>query len=164
MIQRRTRRIELAGRTVLITGGSRGLGLALAREFARHGATVAICGRDEATLEAARADLARITPHVFAFPCDVRDEDQTREMVRQVEEAAGPIDMLVNNAGTIAVGPQETMTAADFQEAMDSNFWMPSTRPWPSARRCRREARAGSSTSLPSAAKFPSPSAPLLRE
>ncbi len=123
MIQRRSRYIQLTGRTVLITGGSRGLGLALAREFARHGATLAICGRDETTLEAARADLRQITPRVLAFPCDVRVEGQTREMVRRVEQAIGPIDILVNNAGTIAVGPQEAMTAADFQEAMDSNFW-----------------------------------------
>jgi short-subunit dehydrogenase len=120
---RHSRRIDLEGRTVLITGGSRGLGLGLAREFMSRGARVAICARDPSELERAKADLAAINPDVHTFVCDLRDSKQIVDLIHQVESGCGPIDMLVNNAGTIIVGPGKTMTAEDFQQAMAVNFW-----------------------------------------
>ena len=120
---RRARSIDLAGLNVLITGGSRGLGLALAREFARHGARIAICGRDADTLERARADLTERGAVVFTSVCDVTDRAAVARMMREVGDAFGTIDVLVNNAGVIQVGPLETMTLEDFQASMAGIFW-----------------------------------------
>jgi NAD(P)-dependent dehydrogenase (short-subunit alcohol dehydrogenase family) len=121
----RGQRYALRGRTVLITGGSRGLGLILARELARRGARVAICARDRATLDRAREDLARRGAEVMAVPCDVTVRQDVDAMVREVASRLGPIDVLVNNAGTISVGPVETMSVADFEDAMATNLWGP---------------------------------------
>jgi short-subunit dehydrogenase len=114
---------SLSGRTVLITGGSRGLGLALAREMAGRGARLAICGRDPESLERARTSLARLGAEVIAVPCDVTDQGSVQGLVEQVRGRLGPIDVLINNAGVIEVGPAETMSLADYQEAMATNFW-----------------------------------------
>lgn len=111
------------GKTVLITGGSRGLGLALAREFASRGARLAICGRDAESLERARASLGRTGAQVVAVPCDVTDQDSVQSLIGEVRRRLGPVDVLINNAGVIEVGPAETMTVADFEEAMATNFW-----------------------------------------
>ncbi|HZB44509.1 MAG TPA: SDR family NAD(P)-dependent oxidoreductase, partial [Pyrinomonadaceae bacterium] len=116
---------ELAGKTVLITGGSRGLGLVLAREFAREGARVAVCARDPEELERARADLAGRGAEVYAIPCDVTDRDQVSEMIDMVSRHFGEIDVLVNNAGVIQVGPVEVMTLEDYEQAMGVHFWGP---------------------------------------
>ncbi len=116
---------DFRGKTVLITGGSRGLGLVLAREFAAEGARVAICARDNAELERARADLAARGANVFAFPCDVTDRAQVKELVEVVEEHFDGIDVLVNNAGVIQVGPVEVMTLEDYEQALATHFWAP---------------------------------------
>jgi NAD(P)-dependent dehydrogenase (short-subunit alcohol dehydrogenase family) len=121
----RGRPYALRGRTVLITGGSRGLGLVLAREVARAGARVAICGRDQATLDRAREDLERRGAQVVAVSCDVTVRQDVEAMVQHVAERFGPIDVLINNAGTISVGPVETMGLEDFEQAMATNFWGP---------------------------------------
>ncbi|HLM57944.1 MAG TPA: SDR family NAD(P)-dependent oxidoreductase [Pyrinomonadaceae bacterium] len=119
------RRYDLRGKTVLITGGSRGLGLVLARGFAEEGARVAICARDPGELERARDDLRRRGAEVFAVPCDVTERSQVREMVEVVTGHFGRVDVLVNNAGTIQVGPLEVMTLEDFEQAMAIHFWAP---------------------------------------
>jgi NAD(P)-dependent dehydrogenase (short-subunit alcohol dehydrogenase family) len=122
---RRLGEYDLSGKTVLITGGSRGLGLVMAREFAAEGANVAICARDRGELERARADLSARGANAFAFPCDVTDRAQVRELVEVVTRRFGRIDVLVNNAGTIQVGPLEVMTLEDFEQAMAIHFWGP---------------------------------------
>jgi short-subunit dehydrogenase len=113
----------LQGKVVLITGGSRGLGLAIAREMANHGARLAICGRDSETLERARASLTQLGAEVIAISCDLTDRPSVQSLVQEVHRALGPIDVLVNNAGVIEVGPAETMSLGDYQEAMATNFW-----------------------------------------
>ena len=122
---RRLNEYDLRGKTVLITGGSRGLGLVLAREFAAQGAGVGICARDRDELERARADLAARGAKVYAFPCDVTDRAQVREMVEVFTRRFGRIDVLVNNAGVIQVGPVEVMTLEDYEQAMAVHFWGP---------------------------------------
>jgi NAD(P)-dependent dehydrogenase (short-subunit alcohol dehydrogenase family) len=114
---------SLLGRTVLITGGSRGLGLVLAREAAADGARVAICGRDAESLARAGEALRRIGADVATIECDVTDPAQVRRLVEEVTRRLGPVDLLITNAGVIEVGPAETMAVADYQEAMDTNFW-----------------------------------------
>ncbi|GAB3252748.1 SDR family oxidoreductase [Larkinella harenae] len=117
------RRIDFRGKTVVITGGSRGLGLVLAREFAQEGANLAICARDQAELERAQADLELNGVTVFTYVCDVTDREQVTTFIQTVEEEVGTIDVLVNNAGTILVTPVEHATEEDFREVMETNFW-----------------------------------------
>ena len=121
-IRQYARWYDLHGKTVLITGGSRGLGLALGREFVSRGACVAICARDVEELERASSDLVRPSRPVLALPCDVSNMEEVGRMAEAVREHFGAIDVLVNNAGVIEVGPVETMTMADYEEALDINL------------------------------------------
>jgi NAD(P)-dependent dehydrogenase (short-subunit alcohol dehydrogenase family) len=120
---RRGEPFSFEGKTVLITGGSRGLGLVLARDAAAAGARVAICGRDPEALERARAALERIGADIIALQADVADPESVARLLEGVTRRAGPIDVLINNAGVIEVGPAETMSVADYEEAMHTNFW-----------------------------------------
>lgn len=127
-IVRRMRRFDLRGRLVLITGGSRGLGLLLARQFLDADARVAICARNEDELQRAQQQLADGSAgyrggNVWTGVCDVTDRDAVRDCIRRLTLAGGPVEVLVNNAGTIGVGPFETMTVNDFRHALDVNFW-----------------------------------------
>lgn len=119
----RERNYDFRGKTVLITGGSRGLGLVLARELAREGARIIICARDGEGLADARRDLEMRGAEVLAVTCDLRDKRQVEAMIRQSIDRFGTLDVLINNAGTIAVGPLESMTLEDYHEQMDSNYW-----------------------------------------
>jgi short-subunit dehydrogenase len=121
---RRMRRGEdVAGKVALITGASRGLGLAMARELAQQGATLVICARDRDELEWAREELARSGADVLAIPCDVGNQDDVHRMVRQAMDRLGRVDILINNAGVITVGALHLHTLADYQQAMDTMFW-----------------------------------------
>jgi short-subunit dehydrogenase len=121
---RRRSEFPLHNKAVFITGGSRGLGLAMAEEFARRGAQIAICARDAEELERARQTIEREAGGtVLTVVCDVSDREQMEAAVRKVETHFGAIDVLVNNAGVIAVGPVENQTVADFEENMKINFW-----------------------------------------
>jgi short-subunit dehydrogenase len=118
-------RYNLGGKVVLLTGGSRGLGLELARVLARKGARLALLARDEEELARARDELRAGGAEVEIFDCDVRFQDQVQRTVREVVERFGPVDVLINNAGIIQVGPEETMRVSDYQEAMDTHFFGP---------------------------------------
>jgi short-subunit dehydrogenase len=124
LARRDARRTDFRGATALITGGSRGLGLELARELGRRGARVVICARDGETLARARRDLEDRGVETRALQCDVSDEAEATAAVRRVHDTWG-LDVLINNAGLIKVGPINTMTSADFQQAMAVNFWGP---------------------------------------
>jgi short-subunit dehydrogenase len=113
----------LSGQVALVTGSSRGLGFAMAREFARQGCDVILCARDEEELQSAAAELTQLGTTVLAIPCDVSDREQVERMVEQINARFGGVDILVNNAGTITVGPLETQTTEDFEEAMKVMFW-----------------------------------------
>jgi len=117
-LRRRSRPLDLRGQVALVTGGSRGLGLALARELARRGCRLAICARDRDTLSRAESDLRRLDPEALALVADVRDSDAMRRTVAAVEARFGRLDILINNAGTITVGPLDTMTPDDFEDAL----------------------------------------------
>jgi NAD(P)-dependent dehydrogenase (short-subunit alcohol dehydrogenase family) len=120
---RHRRKWDLQGRTVLVTGGSRGLGFLVARELLREGAGVAICARDADTLARAQQQLREDGGPVLAIPCDVTVREDMERVVARVIEELGPIHALVNNAGTITVGPLDSMRLADFHDAMDTNLW-----------------------------------------
>jgi short-subunit dehydrogenase len=106
-----------------VTGGSRGLGLLLAREYQRRGARVAICARDAAELERAKSLLDGCGRPVVAVPCDVSREDDAVQLVAAARQHLGPLDTVVNNAGIVQVGPYEHMTRADYEEAMRVHFF-----------------------------------------
>lgn len=92
--------LELAGRTALVTGGSRGIGRGIAEELARYGARVAVVGRGEAAAREA-ADSLGEGPHA-GYACDVTDAVAVDQLVKSVEEELGSVDILVNNAGVTA--------------------------------------------------------------
>jgi NAD(P)-dependent dehydrogenase (short-subunit alcohol dehydrogenase family) len=119
---RRNRTLDVRGRVVAITGGSRGLGLVLARELVDRGARVAICARDGIELERAKADLVSRGGEVHAGICDVSDRDDVLAFVAAIEDELGPIDVLINNAGVIDVGPLELMNADDFERSLATNL------------------------------------------
>lgn len=111
------------GKTVVITGGTRGLGLVMARRLAREGANLAVCARDPEEVRRAHEELARHGVSVVAQTCDLRYRDQVRAFLDEVRQQLGDIDVLINNAGTIRVGPVETMTQQDFYDAMANNYF-----------------------------------------
>ena len=114
---------DIHGSSVLITGGSRGLGLALAEEFARHGCNLVLAARDEEELQRAREQVEKLGASVHKVVCDVSHPDQVQRTIDESIRHLGRIDILVNNAGVIAVGPLESQTIEDFQQAMDIMFW-----------------------------------------
>src|ERR1051325_2341768 len=116
---------DLNGKTVLITGGSRGLGLVMAREFAREGGRLVLCARDEVELQSAQNDLETLGAEVMTVPCDITDKQSVTQMIERVNSRFGGVDVLVNNAGIIQVGPIEVMTEEDFEHAMQVHFWGP---------------------------------------
>jgi NAD(P)-dependent dehydrogenase (short-subunit alcohol dehydrogenase family) len=120
---KRRHALDLRGRVVLITGGSRGLGYAMAQEFAQRGSRIVICARNPTPLEQARKELEQMGAEVLAIQCDVSDRAQVQSMIEQATTHFGQIDILVNNAGIITVGPVETMTLNDFEESMNIIFW-----------------------------------------
>ena len=101
---------KLQGKIAIVTGASRGLGRAIAKEYAREGATVVVCARAQSptglvgNVEETAADILAAGGEAFAVACDVADEAQVSEMVRQVLERYGRIDVLVNNAGIMVLG------------------------------------------------------------
>ncbi|MGI8470061.1 MAG: SDR family NAD(P)-dependent oxidoreductase [Pyrinomonadaceae bacterium] len=123
MMGKSRRQTDFKNKVVLITGGSRGLGLVLARSFARERAKVAICARNAEELERAKQDLQSNDAEVFSGACDVRDQNQVNNFVEDVINHFGQIDVLVNNAGVIQVGPLEDQTQKDFEDAMAVHFW-----------------------------------------
>ncbi len=124
-VARTGRAIDFAGRTVVITGGSRGLGLVLARRFAAEGARLCLMARDIGELERARDELASTGADVMIVRCDIRRRADVRACVDQLLERWPGVDVLVNNAGVIQVGPLEHMTPEDFENAMATHFWGP---------------------------------------
>src|SRR5437868_2141556 len=121
----RTARYPLREKIVLITGGSRGLGLVLARHICARGGNVALIARDPEELARAKADLAPRGGKVMTVECDLLDTEQVQSAVRHIIDRFGKIDILINNAGIIEVGPLEHMTAEDFERAMRLHFWAP---------------------------------------
>ncbi|WP_017587064.1 SDR family NAD(P)-dependent oxidoreductase [Nocardiopsis ganjiahuensis] len=115
----------MSGKVVLITGGSRGLGLQLAREFGASGASVVICARGQENLDRAVAELTGRGVDAHGVVCDVTDPEQVETLLDEAEQRFGRLDVLVNSAGTMLVGPQDALTDEHFRQAMDIMFWGP---------------------------------------
>jgi NAD(P)-dependent dehydrogenase (short-subunit alcohol dehydrogenase family) len=122
---RQQRRMDFAGRTVVITGGSRGLGLELARGFAKEGAHLVLLARNRGELAEAARELDEAGASVAVLACDVTKEEDVRDNVASIVREYKRIDVLINVAGTIQVGPYEHMHLDDFADAMNVHFWGP---------------------------------------
>ncbi|PWT82961.1 MAG: ketoacyl reductase [Blastocatellia bacterium] len=122
---RRRRAIDFKGRVALITGGSRGLGLLIARELGRLGARVVLVARDEVELERARENLRSHDIDASILVADISTESEAQRIISDAVTEHGRLDILVNNAGIIRVGPVDHMTVADFDEAIAVHFWGP---------------------------------------
>ncbi|WNG48623.1 SDR family oxidoreductase [Archangium minus] len=121
---RRARRIDLSGRVVVITGGGRGLGLAIAREFLQRGCRLAICGRDGEVIARATEAFRKRGAEVYGEACDASDPVQVDAFVARVLERFGTIDVLVNNAGQCFVGPAVELEPQDVETALRNIFWV----------------------------------------
>jgi NAD(P)-dependent dehydrogenase (short-subunit alcohol dehydrogenase family) len=115
--------LELSGKTVLITGGSKGIGLACARAFAREGARVAIVARSRENLDAAVAALAGEGLDAAPFDGDLVDAAAAERIVAKVEDAVGPIAALVNSAGAAKRVTPAELTTEKWRIAMDAKFF-----------------------------------------
>jgi NAD(P)-dependent dehydrogenase (short-subunit alcohol dehydrogenase family) len=111
--------LGIEGRRAIVTGGSKGLGLAIAQELVREGASVAICARSENEVAAAGDQLREHGTRVHAQRADVTDPEQVREFVARSAEVLGGVDFLVNNAGRAHPGTFETLTDADWKADLD---------------------------------------------
>lgn len=122
--RRSKRRIELAGRVVIVTGASSGHGLLVAKHAAERGAHLVLAARRGDELRAAEPELLRLgAASVLSVPTDVTEPAQVQNLVDRAIATYGGIDVLINNAGIISVGPVEAMTLEDFRSVMATNFW-----------------------------------------
>ncbi len=111
--------LNLEDRIVLVTGGSKGIGLACARAFAAEGAKVAICSRSAPSLDEARRHL----PEALVHAADLRDPAAAAAMVDAVEDALGPIEVLVNSAGAAQRTAPDALTPDAWRAGMDAKFF-----------------------------------------
>lgn len=111
-----------SGRVAVVTGGSRGIGRAIALEFARRGASVAICARSISQLKSAEEELTKIGAKCLATSCDVRQVDSVSNLLQQVSAELGPVDILVNNAGIYKTEPVETHSVETWDDVMRTNL------------------------------------------
>jgi NAD(P)-dependent dehydrogenase (short-subunit alcohol dehydrogenase family) len=123
--QKQARKIDFKGRSVAITGGSRGLGLVIARLLADEGARLALLARDKAELNRAKTELIGRGADILIIPCDVRNQEEAQDAIEQIVDRYGGIDVLINNAGVIQVGPIDHMTLEDFENALAVHTWGP---------------------------------------
>ena len=124
-LNRPRKRFSFRGRSVIITGGSRGLGLEMARQLARQGARLTLIARDLMELKRAEQELTTLGAEVLTVSCDVRQQKEVVEAVARAVTAMGRVDVLINNAGIIQVGPMDEMSLADYEDAMAVHFFGP---------------------------------------
>ena len=115
--------LKLNGKVTVVTGGSKGIGLAVANAFAAEGAYVVIVARNPQGLEQARAQLQASGHNVAAFSADLSDAQAAAQVIERIETEVGPIDILVNSAGAARRHEAEDLDAAKWHAAMDAKFF-----------------------------------------
>jgi NAD(P)-dependent dehydrogenase (short-subunit alcohol dehydrogenase family) len=124
-IYREITKFNVRNKVILITGGSRGLGLVLARQLAAKGAKLVLCGRSEEHLKKAKEELKARNSRVLTVQTDITNQAQVQNLINAIIDHYGTLDVLINNAGIIQVGPAEAMEIEDYEKAMQTNFWGP---------------------------------------
>jgi 3-oxoacyl-[acyl-carrier protein] reductase len=112
----------LGGKVALVTGGTRGIGRAIALKLAGLGADVAICGRDAAKLVETEAALRAMKIRALAVTADVTKASDVAALLKSVEKELGPVNLLVNNAGTGVFGPVQEKSEEDWDRGMNTNL------------------------------------------
>jgi 3-oxoacyl-[acyl-carrier protein] reductase len=112
----------LSGAVTLVTGGSRGIGRAIALKLAAFGSAVAICGRDSSALTSTAAEIENLGVRAFSQTADVTRAPDIAALVEKTEATLGPISILVNNAGIGVFGPAHEKTEADWDRVLDTNL------------------------------------------
>jgi NAD(P)-dependent dehydrogenase (short-subunit alcohol dehydrogenase family) len=115
--------LGLSNKVVLVTGGSKGIGLACARAFAKEGAKVAIVSRDPANLARAREQLASEGLHIHLTRADLHEPHSAADVVEDVSTSVGPIDILINSAGAARRYDPETLDAEAFKATMEAKYF-----------------------------------------
>ncbi len=113
------------GKSIVITGGSRGLGLTIAKCFAAEGARLVLLARNRDELDRACAELRAMGAEAIGISCDLLDRGQSLGAIEEVVDRFGAVDVLVNNAGIIEIGPLENMQRSDFEKSLQLHFWAP---------------------------------------
>ncbi len=114
--------LALGGKVALVTGASRGLGLATARALAREGCRLAICARGEEGVREAAVELTALGVEVLALALDITEETAGERLVAAVQERFGAVDVLINNAGTNRRARFVDLAEADWQAVVEANF------------------------------------------
>ncbi len=148
---------RFAGRVVLVTGASSGIGAAVAREFARQGADVVLAARRLPRLEDLAAELRGLGRRAVAVRCDVTEDGSVDQAVARALEALGRLDVVVANAGFVVAGPVERLTLEDYRRQFETNVFgvlrtaqaaLPALR---ASRACSRSSAASAGTCRPRA-------------
>jgi NAD(P)-dependent dehydrogenase (short-subunit alcohol dehydrogenase family) len=123
-VNNRRRAVRLRGATAVVCGASRGLGRAIAFELGRRGvARIGICARREHDLDGVASELVKMGVHVCAEACDLSRTEEVERFLGSTCARLGQIDVLVTNAATMTLGPVETMSKQDFDDALSSIFY-----------------------------------------
>lgn len=115
--------LKLNGKVTVVTGGSKGIGLAVANAFAAEGAFVAIIARDPQGLEQARVQLQASGHNIATFAADLSDPKAAAQVIDRIETEIGPIDILINSAGAARRHEPEDLDAEKWRAAMDAKFF-----------------------------------------
>lgn len=115
---------DLSGQVAIVTGASGGLGVQMAKALANQGAKIVVMARRQEKIDAVAAEIAEeFGVETLAIKCDITDTDNVNAAVDEVMEKCGRIDILINNAGTGAVGPAEDITDEQFAHEMDIDLF-----------------------------------------
>ena len=117
-----SREETLAGKVALVTGASRGIGLAISRRLGQMGARVSLCARNAENLERAASELRAAGIQLLALRTDVTRGDEVAGLVSETQRTLGPVDILVNNAGIGIFGPFQDQTEAGWNAILDTNL------------------------------------------
>jgi 3-oxoacyl-[acyl-carrier protein] reductase len=116
-------RVDLSGRTAIVTGSSKGIGYAVAEALAAAGANVTVSARNEEEVRRAAAELeGRGSGRVIGVPCDVRSHEDVRKLIRRTVDEFGAIDILINNAGVGAFAPMGELKPEDWSRVIETNL------------------------------------------
>lgn len=112
----------LEGKVALVTGASRGIGLAIAMRLAAMGAKLGICARDSARLDSVAGDLRRSGTQVCAVAADMTRPDDISSLAKKTEHELGPVEILVNNAGIGYFAPVQEASEKNWDDVLDTNL------------------------------------------